>query len=183
MATEDPQGSAIASILSQASVEATYSGALVEGEKGETIIEGTRGYGEEFMTGQKQRVALPEQIVSSVKALHEKATAKLGAVRFEWVADENKVWIVQLHCVATKSYGRTIYPGNALSYHRFSVEQGLEALRGLIAKISGKNEGIVLVGDVGITSHFGDVLRRAEIPSEIEANSSANVFIVKGKPV
>jgi hypothetical protein len=92
---------------------------------------------------------------------------KLGAVRMEWVADSKQVWIVQIHCGTTKSSGSTIYPGNVSKYHKFNVEQGLEALRELISKIANHSEGIILIGDVGITSHFGDVLRRAEIPSKI----------------
>ena len=85
----------------------------------------------------------------------------------EWVADASQVWIVQLHCGATKSSGSIIYPGNPSQYHEFDVEKGLEALRELVSSISNQNEGILLLGDVGITSHFGDVLRRAEIPSKI----------------
>ncbi len=83
------------------------------------------------------------------------------------VADSSQVWIVQLHCGATKSSGSIIYPGNPPKYHEFNVEQGLEALRELISNVNNQSEGILLVGDVGITSHFGDVLRRAEIPSKI----------------
>jgi hypothetical protein len=46
----------------------------------------------------------------------------------------------------------------------------LEALRKLIAAIGEKNTdtGIILPGDVGITSHFGDLLRRARIPSRLK---------------
>ncbi len=174
MATEDPGGDAITSILAQAGVEATYSGALIVAEQTEMkdgeeiIIEGTQGFGEEFMTGQKKRTGLPNEIVDSVQALYNQVAAKLGPVRMEWVADSKQVWIVQLHSGTTKSSGRTIYPGNALFYHKFEVERGLEELRTLISTIQGKGEGIVLVGDVGITSHFGDVLRRAEIPSRVE---------------
>jgi hypothetical protein len=34
--------------------------------------------------------------------------------------------------------------------------------------LQGTGEGIVLAGRVGITSHLGDLLRRARIPSRIE---------------
>lgn len=119
------------------------------------------------MTGRKKQDVLPDKVITSVKSLYERVAEKLGPVRIEWVADHKQVWIVQLHCGATKSSGWTIYPGNVPKYHKFKVEQGLEALRGLISNISNHSEGIILVGDVGITSHFGDVLRRAEIPSKI----------------
>lgn len=174
MSEEDTQGDAIASILAQAGIEADYSGALVVPEKQEAengqeiIIEGTQGYGDEFMTGRKKKTVLPDEVVSSVKNLYNKAASKLGPVRMEWVADRKQVWIVQFHRGATQSFGRTIYPGSASTYHEFEVEQGLEALRKLISTVEGKDEGIILVGDIGITSHFADVLRRAEIPSTIE---------------
>jgi hypothetical protein len=171
MATEDPHGDMIASIIAQAGIEATYSGGLVVTEKTnneEIIIEGTLGFGEKFMTGEKKRSVLPNEILVSVKELYNQVFAKLGAVRMEWVADSKQIWLVQLHCGATKSSGSKIYPGQPKFYHRFEVERGLEELRNLISTIQGTEEGIILVGDVGITSHFGDVLRRAEIPSMIE---------------
>jgi hypothetical protein len=172
MAIEDPEGKDIVSILSQASVEALYSGALVvsDNKQGteEILIEGTRGFGEEFMTGQKKPTSLPDEIIQMVQSLYRQAATKLGTVRMEWVADREQVWIVQLHRGAVKSSGRTIYPGSALSYRKFDVELGLEALRGLVSTINSQEEGIILVGNIGITSHFGDVLRRAKIPSKIE---------------
>jgi hypothetical protein len=173
MAFEDPEGDSIASIIAQKGVEATYSGALVVSEKlsvdgqEEIIVEGTQGFGDEFMLGRKRRSTLPNKIISSVKALYQQAAVKLGPVRMEWVADSQKIWIVQLHSGTTKSSGSIIYPGKALSYHQFDVERGLEELRKLISSIEGSDQGIVLVGDVGITSHLGDVLRRAKVPSAI----------------
>ncbi len=168
MKQEDPDGNAIASILAQSGIDAEYSGALITDENGEILIEGTKGYGEEFMIGQKQRSVLPNYIIQSVRNLYEQAAQQLGVVRMEWVADAKTIWIVQFHQGATRSLGNTIYPGNVSSYHRFNVTQGLEKLRQLISTVNKINEGIILVGDVGITSHFGDVLRRAEIPSKIE---------------
>lgn len=169
MKTEDPDGNAIASILAQTGIEATYSGALIVGENEEIIIEGIQGYGEEFMIGQKHSLELPNHILESVKNLYKQVVKKLGTVRMEWVADSQKIWVVQLHQGSTKSYGNTIYPGSVSSYYKFDVKQGLEALRHLISTINTHAEGIILMGDVGITSHFGDLLRRAEIPSKIEA--------------
>lgn len=178
MAVEDPEGDAIASIMVQAGIEAIYSGALIVAEKTdlkdseEIIIEGTQGFGEEFMIGLKKRAVLPDAVMASVQALYNRVAAKLGPVRMEWVTDSRQVWLVQLHSGATKSSGRTIYPGQALFYHKFEVERGLEELRQLISTIQGKGEGIILMGDVGITSHFGDVLRRAEISSRIEPTNN-----------
>jgi hypothetical protein len=55
-----------------------------------------------------------------------------------------------------------------MRYYPFEVSDGIEALRELIGRVRGTGEGIVLVGRVGVTSHLGDLLRRAQIPSRIE---------------
>lgn len=174
MAEEDPTGEFIASILAQAGIEATFSGALIasertNGRKGALTIEGTRGFGDEFMVNRKKKTTLPPGIKARVKRLYTKAANQLGPVRFEWVADDRRTWIVQFHRGASPSHGRVIYPGKPQSFRRFDVEEGLEPLRALIDQVVEQDEGIVLVGDVGVTSHFGDVLRRARVPSYIEA--------------
>jgi len=61
-----------------------------------------------------------------------------------------------------------IVKGNPVSYKEFNVEKGLEALRELIKDIKKENTGIILKGNVGITNHFGDLLRLSNIPSYIE---------------
>jgi hypothetical protein len=169
MAEEDGDGSRIASVLAQEGVDAQYSGGLVTGEDGSLIIEGVRGRGDEFMQGSAPE-SLPEDVLRSVRQVYRRAAAHLGAVRFEWVHDGRKTWIVQLHRGAAASSGGVIYPGQADVYQYFEVSRGLEALRSLIAQVQGSGQGIVLVGRVGVTSHFGDVLRKAQIPSRIEAD-------------
>ena len=88
----------------------------------------------------------------------------------EWVYDGLIVWIVQLHRQKDEitSEGNIIYPGSPASFHIFHTERGLESLRELISEVKGTSKGILLMGDVGITSHFGDLLRNAKIPSKIE---------------
>jgi hypothetical protein len=61
-----------------------------------------------------------------------------------------------------------IFPGEPERFHPLETAQGIDALRALIARIEGTGEGVVLIGHVGVTSHFGDLLRRARIPSRIE---------------
>src|SRR5262249_10892577 len=117
----------------------------------------------------------PEEVVRAVRAMYERAAAELGPIRFEWVHDGNSAWIVQLHRGATATSGRVIFDGEARRYHRFRVAQGIEALRRLISEIGGRDEGIIPVGSVGVTSHLGDILRRASIPSHIEADEGAAV--------
>ena len=103
----------------------------------------------------------------SVLHLYHAAATHLGPVRFEWVYDGEKTWIVQLHKGATASLGNVIYPGEPTSFHRFEVKEGIENLRKLIQRIK-KDEGIVIAGEIGITSHLGDLLRKAKIPSRIK---------------
>ena len=50
------------------------------------------------------------------------------------------------------------------------MARGLEELRKLIKEIEGQDLGIELRGNIGITSHFGDLLRLANIPSYIKRN-------------
>jgi hypothetical protein len=169
MSEEDPTGEYIGSILAQSGVNAVYSGALVSTENHELTIEGTQGYGDEFMTGKKLRTSIPNTVSEAVKSLYIKAAEKLGPVRLEWVYDGRQVWVVQLHKGASTSSGRTIFPGEVQVYRRFNVEEGLEPLRELLNEIKATGEGVMLVGDVGITSHLGDILRKAQIPSFIEA--------------
>jgi hypothetical protein len=85
----------------------------------------------------------------------------------EWVFDGRVVWVVQMHKGSVASTADTIVPGNPSRFQKFDVTLGLEALRALIPKVQEAGDGVLLVGDVGITSHFGDLLRRAGIPSRI----------------
>ncbi len=180
MAAEDPSGSYLSSILAQAGVDAVYSGAAIVsdsslGFRPSLTIEGTQGFGDEFMVGRKKRTRLPRHICEMVEQLHSKASRVLGPVRFEWVTDSQRAWIVQFHTGASPSFGRVIFPGNPQTYRRFPVDDGLESLRQLIDQAAASGEGIVLVGDVGVTSHFGDILRRARVPSYIEPAESRGV--------
>lgn len=74
-------------------------------------------------------------------------------------------------CQRSASRGTVIYPGEPERFIAFDVRGGLEQLRKLIAQAKTEGFGIVLRGDVGITSHFGDVFRRNEIPSRLERDT------------
>lgn len=91
----------------------------------------------------------------------------LGNVSIEWVYDGKQIWIVQLNQIRDASDGHTIVKGKASRYEKFDVLLGLEALREKIRDIE-KGTGIELVGEVGISSHFGDLLRQAQVPSFIK---------------
>ncbi len=169
MQNEDPAGTAIASVLFQRGVDARASGAAIAQSNGELLIEGVSGFGDEFMASGRKPEGLPEAVRNRVRATYARIVARLGPARFEWVDDGTRVWVVQLHSGASVSLGRTIVPGDAPLFHRFDVRNGLEPLRELVERVKPSGDGIVLVGFVGVTSHFGDVLRRAAVPSRLEA--------------
>jgi len=162
--------SSISALLVQDSVYPEYSGSLISGKNGRPLIEGVHGRGDGFMIGRAKPIKLPPEVIDAVKTQHKKAYDILGPIEMEWVYDGLTVWIVQLHkqkdVIIVK--GNIIYPGSPKSFHTFDTAQGLESLRELISKIQGTSKGILLKGDVGITSHFGDILRNAKIPSRIE---------------
>jgi len=160
-------GDFVASILSQESVDMHYSGALVTTADGTPYLEGVTGRGDEFMQGRRAPESLPPQVVSAVLKAFENLKSRLGPIRFEWVFDSEKLWIIQLHCGGNTSTELVIYPGLPTSFKSFNVEDGIEALRELIPEVKRTGQGILLLGRIGITSHLGDLLRRAKIPSRI----------------
>ena len=173
MQDEDPTGEKIASILSQEGVDAEFSGACVMGADGKLIINGKRGYGDDFMVGESGTDALPCNVVQKIRDNYFYASDQLGGpVRFEWVFDGDRVWTVQLHRGESASYGNIVYPGNESTvYMPFKTHDAdghsrIEALREFIASAQ-PGVGLELVGDVGVTSHLGDLLRKAQIPSRI----------------
>jgi hypothetical protein len=170
LSREDPSGKAVASVISQRGINASFSGALITGADGSLIVEGVEGVGDSFMQGTSGPQKIPDSVAQSVRTVARKAMDRLGPVRFEWVHDRDKTWVVQFHRGATESSGMTIVPGEPRTFRRFEVEKGLAALRELVGHLR-PDEGIALIGDVGMTSHFGDVLRRAKVPSRLERGS------------
>lgn len=174
LAAEDPHQDIVA-VLSQDGIEADYSGALISSESGDLIIEGVRGRGDKFMVGaQEPIVHLPSRVIDSVRDAYDVLALHLGRLRMEWVYDGADTWIVQLHQGATPTSGGVIYPGQPRDWHFFDVCGGLDGLRILISQLQDTDDGIVLMGDVGVTSHLGDVLRKAKIPSKIQHISTTH---------
>ena len=168
LGAEDPSGSAIAAVIAQEGVDAHFSGVAAGEADGGVRIEGVSGYGEGFMLGKARPIRLPAHVVEDVSTAYDHAASSLGAARFEWVHDGERAWVVQLHRGALPGKGRVIYPGTPSHEHYFAIDDGLEALRELVVALEGSDEGVVLVGAAGVTSHLGDILRRARIPSRIE---------------
>ncbi|MCW6509840.1 hypothetical protein [Lichenifustis flavocetrariae] len=164
MASEDPDGTAIPSLISQSAVPAVYAGAALELADGSCCLEGRRGEGDLFMLGVQGPEVLPDEVEGAVTALFRQARSALGSVRLEWVFDGHKSWVVQLHRGASASSRDAIVPGEAADWIDFESSQGLEALRSLLARLP-RDTGIRIRGAVGLTSHVSDLLRKASIPA------------------
>jgi hypothetical protein len=163
---EDPSGDMIMSVISQEGVKQSFSGAVIMGSNGQLIIEGKRGEGESLMLGKSTPEPLPERIHDAIRKLYAQAAAALGAVRFEWVHDDERAWIVQLHSGATDTTRDSITSLKAKMWKPFDVRLGLEELRKTVADLS-PGTGVELIGRVGLTSHFADVIRRANVPARM----------------
>jgi hypothetical protein len=118
------------------------------------------------MLGKSAPELLPSAVVEHVRTAHRRLEDALGPVRFEWVHDGNEVWIVQLHLGATRSTANVLVPGDAEDWVRFDARNGLEGLRAALRGLPA-GTGLLLVGNVGLTSHIADVVRKAGKPARI----------------
>jgi hypothetical protein len=168
LASEDPSGAELAAVLAQEGVRACWSGAAVPGEDGGLLVEGVAGFGDGFMAARAAPVALPDRVLADVGRVGARAAARLGPVRFEWAHDGDRAWVLQLHLATVAASPTTIYPGTPTRWHRFDPSDGLERLRDLLATVR-SGEGVEVTGDVGVTSHVGDLLRRAAVPARLAA--------------
>ena len=166
LSAEDPDGSSIASVLSQSAVHARYSGAVITDRDGRPVIEGARGEGDSFMLGHRSPEQLPEAILVDVGRTYDDVVASAGPVRFEWVHDGERVWIVQLHKGGTVTAAATLVPGEPLEWVVFKASQGLEALRAFLATLP-IGVGVRIEGEIGLTSHIADLLRKTKRPARI----------------
>ena len=164
MEADDPSGKNIVSCLSQHEVSAKYSGATLTTDNG-AKIEGVQGFGDNFMLGTDKPTIIPFETFQAITELHHRLVTRFGPVRFEWVCDlADNIWLLQLHLGKSVSSGRTIVPGEFIKSIDFDVALGLEHLRRIIDNIS-NNTGILVRGNIGMSSHICDVLRKANIPS------------------
>ena len=174
---EDPEGRVLASVLSQDAINAGHSGAAIINADNGITIEGRRGEGDKFMLGLDRPEPLPAQVIEDVKSLHSRLSATLGPVRLEWVHDGVRAWVVQLHLGATSSTGSTLVPGESTTWVRFPVEAGLAALRKTLECLP-EGSGLVLVGEVGLTSHVADLVRKAGVPARISIGARVSRVVV-----
>jgi hypothetical protein len=166
MSREDAEGKQIASILAQSAIPSVYAGAAILTGDGHLVVEGKAGEGDTFMKGASRPEELPKEVLRSVESTYNRACVLLGPVRFEWVFDGDTVWVVQLHRGATMTTASVVVPGEAANWVEFDVERGLEQLRETISSLD-SGAGLVLRGEVGLTSHVADVVRRAGVPTKL----------------
>lgn len=173
MQRQDPSGTLIASYLWQDHVDAKFSGKALTDAEGRPVIEGIHGRGDVFMAGSVSAEELPRYVTDRIRQLWEQAKSVFGPVQFEWAYDDrDRAWLVQLHAEAVLSSGDLIYPGEPASWQRFAVPGKLEDFRKFAIRAKQEGFGVILDGDIGITSHFGDILRANAIPSRIERRVS-----------
>jgi hypothetical protein len=170
LSVEDPDDRSIASVISQSAIQARFSGAAITDRDGKPVIEGIRGEGDRLMLGQRSPEILPDQIIADVERTYGSAVSTIGAVRFEWVHDGQRVWIVQLHKGGTNSAAATLVPGEAAQWAVFKASQGLEELRRFLADLPA-DVGVRIEGEIGLTSHFADLLRKTKRPARISRPS------------
>jgi hypothetical protein len=166
LSAEDPQGASISSVVCQSAVRARYSGAAISDRDGNPVFEGVAGEGDAFMLGRRTPERIPDAVAVDLRVAYFAARQALGDVRFEWVHDGQRVWIVQLHRGGTNTVAATLVPGNASRWEIFEAANGLEALRLFLDKLPA-NVGVNIKGEVGLTSHFADLLRKTNRPSRI----------------
>lgn len=168
LANEDPDGTAIAAVLAQQGVDPAWSGATMASPDGEDFVQGVAGRGDGFMLGEQAPAQLPGQVVADVRALADQARQLLGPVRLEWVHDGERAWVVQLHLARQFFTGASIVSaGETDHWLDFQVADGLDNLRELVGRAQAEGAGVRIHGSVGLTSHVGDLLRRAGVPARL----------------
>jgi hypothetical protein len=167
LAKEDPTGDRIVAVLDQQAVDPRFSGATATDQDGSVLVEGVAGAGDAFMLGSRPAESLPAGVVTDVTALVRRAAADLGRVRIEWVHDGDQAWVVQLHASRATVTARFLNPGTADRWLAYHPAEGLDRLRHLVTEAGRAGAGIVVTGPVGITSHVGDVIRKAGVPGRL----------------
>ncbi|WP_043352958.1 hypothetical protein, partial [Methylobacterium sp. B1] len=166
LAEEDPAGDRIASVLRQDAVPARHSGAAIVGGDGALVIEGRSGEGDRLMLGELPPEALPEAVRAAVQTAYLTVASVLGPVRFEWVHDGARLWIVQLHVGATATLPSALVPGEASNWVELDAATPLHDLRRRLQGLP-PDTGLRLVGVVNATSHVADLLRKSGVPTRI----------------
>lgn len=164
---ECPGRERVASILVQDEVAAVFSGAVITATDSRPIIEGVPGFGDEFMLGRAGPAELGHNLRVLLENVHRELRNLIGSARIEWVYDGIHVWLIQVQQEPALTSGRVIVAGDVDKEVDFDVNAGLPGLRELVSLLKGSRTGIRLIGDIGVTSHLADVLRRHRVPSRV----------------
>jgi hypothetical protein len=168
---EDSEERVLASVLSQESVRAVASGAAIGSADRPPVVEGVNGFGTEFMLGEKPAEELPSEVKSAVNVAVQNVIRLVGGTaKVEWAFDEEVVWILQLQQLEYAAHDSVIVHGERAHFRPFEVALGIERFREFVSDAKQSGDGVLLVGNVGITSHFGDILRRSGIPSRLQSH-------------
>lgn len=168
LAKEDPDQNVV-SVIAQEGVDAKFSGGAVSAKPGKSpLIEGVAGFGADFMSGSRDAGSLPESVRRDVSDLVLSAEQAAGPVQIEWAHDGAIAWLLQLHVRRTSGLSAdTLSPGDASYWLDFDPREGLDKLRALVREASSIGYGIEVSKPIGITSHVGDILRKARVPGRI----------------
>ncbi|WP_006245926.1 hypothetical protein [Mycolicibacterium tusciae] len=164
---EDSEQHIVASVLAQEGVNGAYSGATKAANNSKIdIVEGVAGRGDDFMLGKDIPEPLPQEIIEDVRKVTADLRKQLGVVRIEWVHDGAKVWILQMHRAKAVAGATTVLRAGTdpATWVMYNTSDGLEALRGVLAKAEEEHQGVEIVGDFGITSHVGELLSNSLVP-------------------
>jgi hypothetical protein len=172
LAAEDPTGREIKAVLAQEGVDSIWSGATMPSEAGDDFVQGVAGPGDAFMLGEAAPVDLPGAVVDDVRHLAQRAREYLGPIRMEWAHDGQRAWVVQMHIGKHFFVGdQVLSKGEANEWLDFYTDDGLGQLRDLLPKAAERGAGILVHGRIGITSHVGDLLRKAQVPGRLASST------------
>lgn len=173
LAKEDPQG-LVSSVIAQEGVAAAFSGGALSRGEHDPLVEGVTHGGLDFMAGEHIVDQLPDRIIADVCEVVRRAQESLGGVQLEWVHDGDRVWVVQLHAKEIGPLGaRRLSSGDAEHWLPFDPADGLETLRALIEVAVDRQMGVEVLRPVGVTSHVGDILRKARVPGRFAYSTQA----------
>jgi len=158
----------VSSVLVQDEVPFIYSGALFNANNS-LHIEGVKGRGDNFMLGAQQAEQLPSEVTTKLKELYQNIEAILGPVKLEWVYDGKEVWIIQMHKgqVGHNEKDVIVKGTKDQKYEQYTLDPNdLESFRIKVEEAKSQNIGLEVMGNFGLTSHVGDILRKAQVPSK-----------------
>jgi hypothetical protein len=159
-------GFILPSAVVQKGVPALWSGkSIVQGD-GTLLASGIRGRGDVYMRGKGGLRALPSALREVVARQHRRLNKVFGPVEFEWAYDGTKVWVLQLHLGRAAGVGDVLVPGEPAQWVEIAAGASLDGFRQAATGLA-PDQGILVRGRIGLTSHKADLLRRAGRPAKL----------------